>query len=137
MQNKEVEESVLWLVVNNRKAEVGSTEEHFQLVRQSFEKTFGSKDSRDTVRALDFAFDMQSAHDESDHNSSIIDFALKLEIARVGARSIGEKRFAAYLADLLSLAEEAKLQIEQYVSSKAVIETFVLSWWQLRQTCGC
>ena len=65
------------------------------------------------------------------------DLAIDLEISRVGEKASFDSSAAGYLADLLSLAEEVKLQLDHYVSSKAAIETFVLSWWHLRAATGC
>lgn len=40
---------------------------------------------------------------------------------------------SSYVLNLMRLCEEAKRQVDQYVSKKAVCESFVLSWSKLRQ----
>lgn len=103
----------------------------------SLQQIFNARDSHLTLHALDLARQMQIAIEEVDNLVSVLDLATNLEISRIGERACIDRVAAGYLSDLLSLAEDVKLQIGHYVSSKAAIETFVLSWWQLRKTAGC
>lgn len=105
-------------------------------------KIFKARDSHLNLYALDLSRQIQIAIEESEHdhprNSGVVlDLVTNLEICRIGERASLDRTAAGYLADLLSLAEEVKLQMDHYVSSKAAIETFVLSWWQLRRAAGC
>jgi DNA polymerase III delta prime subunit len=104
---------------------------------QSVEQIFKARDSHLTLHALDLARQIQIAIEEVENPVAVLDLATNLEISRVGERASVDSVAAGYLSDLLSLAEEVKLQIGHYVSSKAAIETFVLSWWRLRIAAGC
>jgi hypothetical protein len=135
LQNTGFQTTSFWSALN--KIDEPSVSTQLEPLRQSFERVFSARDSRETSRALEFSKDMQTVQAELEDTCQSIDFAVNLEVARVGKRAINDKLAAGYLADLLWLAEEAKLHIEQYVSAKAAIETFVLSWWQLRKTAKC
>jgi len=135
LQNTGFEASSFWLSL--RKTDGKPVAAELEPLRQSFERIFAAKDSRETIRALEFSKDMQTVLAETEDSCQPIDFAVNLEITRLSKKAMEDKQAAGYLSDLLWLAEEAKLQIEQYVSSKAAIETFVLSWWQLRKTTKC
>ncbi|HEY9679066.1 MAG TPA: hypothetical protein V6C76_13740 [Drouetiella sp.] len=103
----------------------------------SYKQIFKNRDSHLTLYALDLARQIQTAIDEVENVDAVLDLATNLEINRVGERASSDRAAAGYLADLLSLSEEVKLQLDHYVSSKAAIETFVLSWWRLRAAAGC
>lgn len=100
-------------------------------------KIFKARDSHLNLYALDLSRQIQIAMEETENPDLVLDLATNLEICRIGERASLDRAAAGYLADLLSLAEEVKLQLDHYVSSKAAIETFVLSWWQLRRAAGC
>lgn len=102
-----------------------------------FKQIFKARDSHLNLYALDLVRHIQIAIDELENPSLVLDYATNLEISRVGERAGHDSTAAGYLADLLSLAEEVKLQLQHYVSPKAAIETFVLSWWRLRRAAGC
>lgn len=103
----------------------------------SFKHIFKARDSHLNLYALELSRAIQTAIEESENPVAILDLATNLEISRIGERASKDSAAAGYLADLLSLAEEVKLQMEHYVSAKAAIETFVLSWWRLRRAAGC
>jgi DNA polymerase III delta prime subunit len=103
----------------------------------SVKQIFKHRDSHLNLYALDLSRQIQIAIEEIENPDAVLDLATNLEISRVGERASADSATAGYLADLLSLAEEVKLQIGHYVSSKAAIETFVLSWWRLRRAAGC
>jgi DNA polymerase III delta prime subunit len=136
LQNSGDSDTALWSAANNQSAKPPEAKE-LEALKEAFERIFAAKDSRETARALEFSKDIQAALDETEDSTLTIDFAVNLEVGRLGKRSVEDKQTAGYLADLLWLAQESKLQIEQYVSAKAAIETFVLSWWQLRKTAKC
>ena len=135
LQNTGFQTTSFWSSVN--KTDALAVSPQLEPLRQSFERIFSARDSRETSRALEFSREIQTVLAQSEDTCQSIDFAVNLEVARVGKKAINDKLAAGYLADLLWLAEEAKLHIEQYVSAKAAIETFVLSWWQLRKTAKC
>lgn len=64
----------------------------------------------------------------------MIDALVDDEINRRGRAAVKDPRISKYLFSLTALAEDAKLQIAQYVSPKASLESFCLSWWQLKNT---
>lgn len=103
----------------------------------SVKQIFKARDSHLNLYALDLSRQIQTAIEETEDPVAILDLATNMEISRIGERASKDSAAAGYLADLLSLAEEVKLQLGHYVSSKAAIETFVLSWWRLRRAAGC
>ena len=62
---------------------------------------------------------------------AFFDALLALELRRI--KTGKGANLARYAGALVSLAEEAKRRVDQYVGKKAVCESFVLSWQQLRQ----
>jgi DNA polymerase III delta prime subunit len=64
--------------------------------------------------------------------SWVIDTLVEDELAKQGKIAITNSRVAKYLYDLTLLAETTKLQITQYVATKSSLESFCLSWWQLK-----
>ncbi len=116
---------------------VPPTTAELQDFSDSVKQIFKARDSHLTLHALDLARQIQIAIEAVENPIAVLDLATNLEISRVGERASMDSVAAGYLSDLLSLAEEVKLQIGHYVSSKAAIETFVLSWWRLRTTTGC
>ncbi|HEY9731120.1 MAG TPA: hypothetical protein V6C89_04370 [Drouetiella sp.] len=103
----------------------------------SVKQIFKSRDSHLNLFALDLSRQIQIAIEETEEPDQILDLAVNMEISRIGDRACRDSAAAGYLADLLSLAEELRLHLDHYVSSKAAIETFVLSWWKLRRAAGC
>ncbi|CAN5484588.1 hypothetical protein BH10CYA1_BH10CYA1_23510 [soil metagenome] len=110
--------------------------EELKTFADEVKKIFKARDSHLNLYALDLSRQIQIAI-ETENPSVVLDLATNLEISRIGERASLDSAAAGYLADLLSLAEEVKLQLGHYVSSKAAIETFVLSWWRLRRATGC
>lgn len=62
----------------------------------------------------------------------LIDALVEDEITHRGRNAIKDPRVSKYLHNLVSLAEDTKLQITQYVAVKSALESFCLSWWQLK-----
>ncbi|HEY9713470.1 MAG TPA: hypothetical protein V6C72_08360 [Chroococcales cyanobacterium] len=85
------------------------------------------------INALELSKRMQALLSDELGAQQLIDLVVSLEAARLGKRTVAESASALYLKNLLSLAENAKMQVDHYVSPKAALESFTLSWWQLRQ----
>ncbi len=64
--------------------------------------------------------------------SWMIDVLVEDEINHRGRAAIKDPRVSKYLQALVVQAEESKLQIAQYVATKSALESFCLSWWQLK-----
>jgi len=127
-------------ILKNAAADNSAASPELKAFIDSVKSIFKARDSHLNLYALDLSRSIQTAIEESeDPNavSKILDLATNLEISRIGDRACKDSAAAGYLADLLSLAEEVKLQMGHYVSAKAAIETFVLSWWRLRRAAGC
>ena len=62
----------------------------------------------------------------------MIDVLVEYEINHRGRQAVQDPKISQYLYGLTTLAEETKLQISQYVATKAALESFCLSWWQLK-----
>ena len=87
----------------------------------------GSKD------ALALSVALQLLIDDDYEPDAIIDSLVALELKAIGAAKLSQSRSSSYLTKLLKLSEDAKRQIDQYVSKKGVCESFVLTWLDLRQ----
>lgn len=87
----------------------------------------GSKD------ALALSAALQLLIDDDYEPDAIIDSLVALELKAIGAAKLSQPRSSSYLTKLLKLSEDAKRQIDQYVSKKGVCESFVLTWLDLRQ----
>jgi DNA polymerase III delta prime subunit len=62
----------------------------------------------------------------------MIDVLVEDEINRRGRVAINDPKISKYLFSLANLAEDTNLQITQYVATKSALESFCLSWWQLK-----
>jgi hypothetical protein len=87
----------------------------------------GSKD------ALALSASLQLLIDDDYEPDAIIDSLVALELKAIGAAKLSQFGASSYLTKLLKLSEDAKRQIDQYVSKKGVCESFVLTWLDLRQ----
>jgi DNA polymerase III, delta subunit len=85
----------------------------------------------DSREALALAQTLQGLLEEDYSADQVLDVALTMELQAL--KTVSGASASAYLATLMRLCEEAKRQIDQYVSKKAVCESFVLSWLKLRQ----
>lgn len=81
--------------------------------------------------ALDLAHKLVDLLEDEHPPHEVFDALLALELGRIKTRKTAN--LSRYAGTLVSLAEEAKRRVDQYVSKKAVCESFVLSWQQLRQ----
>ena len=66
----------------------------------------------------------------------LLDALIEEETSRLSFRAIRNFKVSKYLDKLIKLEEETKLQIQHYVSPKAAIESFCLSWCQLKIEFG-
>lgn len=87
----------------------------------------GSKD------ALALSAALQQLIDDDYEPDLLIDSLITLELKAIGAAKLSNFKASSYLSKLLKLSEDAKRQIDQYVSKKGVCESFVLTWLDLRQ----
>jgi hypothetical protein len=70
---------------------------------------------------------------DADHDvDAIIDGAVLTELEIIGTRAVKEAQMSAYFANLLKLAEEAKMHLRRYVGKKAAVDSFVIDWTDLR-----
>ena len=103
-----------------------------ELAGQSF---FSEADRHHGARlvqdALDLAHKLVDLLEDEHSPQEVFDTVLALELGRIKTRKTAN--LARYAGTLVSLAEEAKRRVDQYVGKKAVCESFVLSWQQLRQ----
>lgn len=85
--------------------------------------------------ALKLAQELSDLIDDEFAADEVVDTALALEIRRLKGRgaSLATAQTSRYLSDLLKIGEDAKRRIDQYVGKKAVCESFVLTWLELRQ----
>ncbi len=83
--------------------------------------------------ALALSAALQQLIDDDYEPDAIIDCLIAFELKAIGAAKLTGLPASSYLAKLLKLSEDAKRQIDQYVSKKGVCESFVLTWLDLRQ----
>ncbi len=124
-------------ILKTGSVDIASATPELKTFADEVKKIFKARDSHLNLYALDLSRQIQIAIEEIENPDVVLDLATNLEICRIGERASLDRAAAGYLADLLSLAEEVKLQLDHYVSSKAAVETFVLSWWRLRRAAGC
>jgi DNA polymerase III, delta subunit len=85
---------------------------------------------------LDLAKELQDLAADGVEPESLIDVLIASEVAKFRAGAPGSARISKYLQMLVLLAEDAKLQIDQYVAIKPALESFCLAWWQLKNEHG-
>jgi DNA polymerase III gamma/tau subunit len=85
--------------------------------------------------ALELARKLNDLLEEEVEPDTLFDACLEFDLRQVEAALgvVKSADFASYLSDLLKLQEGAKRSLSQYVGKKAVCESFVLSWHELRQ----
>ena len=83
--------------------------------------------------ALALSAGLQQLIDDDYEPDEIIDSLIALELKAIGSAKLSGLSASSYLSKLLKLSEDAKRQIDQYVSKKGVCESFVLTWLDLRQ----
>lgn len=106
-----------------------------ELVEKLREHMFVTRTRASAKDALQLAAALQVLLDEDYESQELIDTLVTLELEAIkasGAPLVGA-RASSYVNRLLKLSEDAKRQIDQYVSKKAVCESFVLTWHDLRQ----
>lgn len=81
--------------------------------------------------ALALAHKLHELLEEEHAPEEVFDALLALELRRIKTGKAAN--LARYAGTLVALTEEAKRRVDQYVGKKAVCESFVLSWQQLRQ----
>jgi len=52
-------------------------------------------------------------------------------LEHISKRAVVDGTLSGYALKLIELAETTKEQLQHYVSPKAAMETFALSWWKL------
>lgn len=85
-------------------------------------------------QALELSRQMLAIVDQSEEEGAaikVIDLAVGLEIDRLGDRKVGRRSLALYASNLVSLAESTKAQLRHYVTAKAALDSFALSWFKL------
>jgi DNA polymerase III delta prime subunit len=91
--------------------------------------------SHTTSQALELGLSLLDLLEDEHPVESVFDTLMAIELSRMlkkGALTTAVK--SAYLSDFLRLCEEAKQRSDHYVSKKALCESFVLSWHQLRHS---
>jgi DNA polymerase III delta prime subunit len=106
-----------------------------ELVEKLREHIFVTRLKASAKDALHLAAYLQVLLDEDYESQEIIDTLITLELESLKAADapLVGSRSSAYMGKLLKVSEDAKRQIDQYVSKKAVCESFVLTWHDLRQ----
>ncbi len=104
-----------------------------ELAGRLVEMAFLQKNRASARHALNLASSLQQLLDEDFDADQIIDALVSHELKAITTASLTDSRSTAYVAKLLKISEDAKRQIDQYVSKKAVCESFVLTWHDLRQ----
>ena len=85
---------------------------------------------------LDLAKELQDLAADGAEPESIVDLLIASEVAKFSSQAPGSPLVSKYLQSLILLAEDVKLQIEQYVAVKPALESFCLAWWQLKDKHG-
>jgi len=104
-----------------------------ELATKLSEMPFLQKNKSNARHALNLASSLQQLLDDEYDPEQIVDALVSHEIKAITTANLTDARSTAYLAKLLKISEDAKRQIDQYVSKKAVCESFVLTWHDLRQ----
>lgn len=88
------------------------------------------------VTFLEITKELQSLGANDAPYEWMLDALIEEETTRLSFRAISNFKVSKYLEKLIKLEEETKLQIDHYVTPKAAIESFCLSWYQLKNEFG-
>ncbi|MBU6455378.1 MAG: hypothetical protein KGS72_26640 [Cyanobacteria bacterium REEB67] len=116
-------------------ASAWSSDENRDLIRKMRGELFLSTPPHKRVAekdALKFSHHLQEELEEHG-GEKLFDLAINIEVENLAGSYRTDAKYSRYLLELFKLGEEAKLQLDHYVTKKGVCETFVLSWLKLRQ----
>lgn len=83
-------------------------------------------------QVIEMTRQLSNMNSQLDDHELVLFSAYLMELEIIGSKTIESKIIADYLRQLLILTEEAKSRIARYVGKKAVFESFVFKWSQLR-----
>lgn len=100
--------------------------------RALVDKLNGRRDHKTLAAVLEQSRALTEALSEEFTAGEAIDLLLSMELKRLREKTANADT-ARYLSRLYDLAQTSKEQIDHYVSTKAVIESFALSWYQMTE----
>jgi DNA polymerase-3 subunit delta' len=105
--------------------------EAINLAREAVDHHIRRRDSQALARLLDFSRRLNELISDDFSGNDVIDLLVAVDIDRLGPNAAASKEDSIYLKNLLALSQSSKEQLEHYVSPKAAMESFALSWWRL------
>lgn len=102
-----------------------------KLATDAVSKIMHRKDPQAAARILDFNKELAELLDEDFTPCDAIDLLVAVELQHIAKRAVVDGTLSGYAVKLLELATQTKEQLQHYVSPKAAMETFALSWWKL------
>jgi hypothetical protein len=89
------------------------------------------QDSQSLSRIIDFNKALGELINDEFTGSDAVDLLIGLELKHLGQKTATDPASSGYAKQLLALSEATKEQLLHYVSAKAALETFLVSWWRL------
>jgi hypothetical protein len=106
-------------------------QEAVRLAREVVHKHIRRRDLQAVAYILEFARQFNELIGDELSGADAIDLLVTLELQHVGGTTWEHTQLSGYAAQLLAAAQASKEQLEHYVTSKAAMESFALSWWRL------
>jgi len=108
--------------------------EAVDMAKDLIEKYIHRHDANSLSRIIDFNKALTELFTDEFTPSDAVDLLVGVDLHRLADRAITEPALSGYAKQLVTLAEATKEQLEHYVSPKAAIETFTVSWWRFACT---
>jgi DNA polymerase-3 subunit delta' len=105
-----------------------------RITKEAIENHFHRHDAQSLSRVIDFSRAINELLTEEFTAGDAVDLMAALEFDRIANRALVEANLSRYAAEFLLLCENTKGQLDHYVSPKAALESFALSWWRLTAT---
>jgi len=105
--------------------------ETVRLVQDCVDRLIHRKDAQTLSRLLDFTRELNEHLSDQFSASDAIDLLVSLELKGMWQSAVASHGISGYSKRLIDLSETTKEQLLHYVSSKAAMESFTVSWWKL------
>lgn len=103
------------------------------LLREEKKRGGVSSPAIDTGQALELSGRLQELLSSGVDSDRLIDSAVLTELEIIGSKVPDDPRLSYYVHSLLKMAEDAKEQLNRYVTKKAALDCFALDWSQCRR----
>jgi DNA polymerase-3 subunit delta' len=102
-----------------------------QICTKVVEKYIHRKEAKTLSALIEFTKELGEMFGDDFTASQAIDMLVGIELEHICHRLTTSSIEAGYAKNLLDLSDRTKQQLDHYVSARAAMETFILSWWRL------